>query len=248
LNTHLKAALLAFVLLCIVASVWVIIVIALFPVAANDPFPNETVLSAPHNSTVSTWLVKPWMRWDTEWFTSIGREGYSQENSSAYLPLYPALVGLLGRVLAGEYLLAAILISNLFLVAALALLHKLVQDHYDERTANFALFYLVVFPTSYYLVAAYTESLFLALILAAFVLADRDRWLLAATCGALAILTRWQGAALVPALGMLALARGRRAVFSLGIMPLAFVGIVAFFWHLGDADILPWRVLQTSPG
>jgi Gpi18-like mannosyltransferase len=250
MNPHLKIALRVYVPLRVIASIWAILVISLLPIGGmNNRFiPSDLVVAAPHNSTLSTWLIKPWFRWDTQWFTAIAKDGYGYERpgSTAFLPLYPLLIGLLGRALAGEYLLAALIVSNIAAVVALALLHKLVTEHRNKRTANYTLAYLALFPTSFFLIAAYTESLFLALVLAAFLLVERKHWWLAALCGALAILTRWQGMALIPALALYALRGNRRALLAMGLMPLAFLGIVAFFWLFGGADALPWRQ-QTNP-
>lgn len=201
MNPHLIAALRVYIPLRIAASLWAAIIIGLFPLATtNDQVPADLAAAVPHENLVSAWIIEPWFRWDTQWYTAIAREGYVREGATAFLPLYPTLIGTLGRALAGEYLLAALIISNMAAVAALALLHLLVTERYGKRIANRTLVYLALFPTSFFLVAAYTESLFLALVLAAFGLAGRERWLLAGMCGFLAILTRWQGAALIPAL------------------------------------------------
>src|SRR5581483_4850652 len=110
------------------------------------------------------------------WFLRIADHGYSSAShaDAAFYPLYPAAIAGLGRALFGHYLLAGLLIS------------------------------LAVFPMSLFLVAVYSGSLFLLLSLAAFLLAERGRWLGAWSAAALALLTRFAGAALVPALVLLA--------------------------------------------
>ena len=60
---------------------------------------------------------------------------------------------------------------------------------------------LFIFPTSYFLHIDYSESLFLALVLASFIAARRERWLWAGIFGAFAALARPNGILLLPALG-----------------------------------------------
>src|SRR5262249_2545280 len=59
--------------------------------------------------------------------------------------------------------------------------------------ARRTLLYLVAFPTSLFLAAAYTESLFLLLSIGAFLALRRHRWLLAGLLVAVATLTRQVG-------------------------------------------------------
>ena len=67
-----------------------------------------------------------------------------------------------------------------------------------------------VFPTSLFLGAVYGESLFLALAVGTFVLAERGRLGWASVDAGLALLTRAQGIALLPALAVFAWRSGRR--------------------------------------
>ena len=64
--------------------------------------------------------------------------------------------------------------------------------------------YLSIFPTTLFLFAVYSESLYLLLTVAAFLLAVRGRWGWAGVVVGLAALTRVSGVILLPALAMLA--------------------------------------------
>ena len=59
---------------------------------------------------------------------------------------------------------------------------------------------ICVFPTSYFFLMPYTESLFFLLAVTAFWGARRGEWAVAATAAALAALTRSVGIVLAPAL------------------------------------------------
>src|SRR5207344_1718466 len=73
-----------------------------------------------------------------------------------------------------------------------------------ERGALRTIVYLAIFPTTVFLAAVYSESLFLALAVGAFLLAEQGRFGWAGVAGGLAMLCRLAGVALVPALVLLA--------------------------------------------
>jgi mannosyltransferase PIG-V len=147
-----------------------------------------------------------WARWDSVWFLRIAEHGYSSPShaDTAFYPLYPLTVAGLGRVFAGHYVVAGLLISLAASLGAFYLLHLLAEERLGADGARRAVLYLAVFPMSLFLVALYTESLFLVLAIAAFLLAERGQWLSAWTVTGLAMLTRIAGVALVPALLLLA--------------------------------------------
>jgi hypothetical protein len=146
---------------------------------------------------VSHTLVNVWFRWDTVWYLKIAAFGYSsQDGTLAFMPLYPWLVRGLGA-LTGNYLLAALIISNLACLLALFLFYEVaLGEGRDKETAFLATFFLILFPSSFFLFTAYTDSLFLALALAAWLFARRGNWLAAGMLATLATLCRLQGALL----------------------------------------------------
>jgi hypothetical protein len=98
--------------------------------------------------------------------------------------------------------------------------------------------YLAVFPTALFLQAVYAESLFLCLVVAAFFVAERQRWLAVGAILGLALLTRPTGAALIPPLLLMAWQSGRRfrSFASLLIAPLIFLVFpIVLRAQLGDA-------------
>ena len=82
--------------------------------------------------------------------------------------------------------------------------HRVAETRVGAEGARRAVLYLAVFPMSLFLIAIYSESLFLLLAVAAFMLAERGRWLPAWGVTGLAILTRIAGVALLPALALMA--------------------------------------------
>jgi hypothetical protein len=184
-------------------------------------------------------LVDVWVRWDSVWFLRIAENGYSaaEEAATAFYPLYPLLLGLLGRVLLGHYVLAGVLISLAATLGAFVLLDRLAEEKLGADGARRAVLYLAVFPFAVFLGAVYSEALFLFLALAAFVLAERRRFLGAAVAAGLAWLTRPLGVALLPALVLIAWRSTDRrgALVRLAAAPALFaIYPLYLWWKLGD--------------
>lgn len=185
---------------------------ALGYVVASGPDP-EPLASGPvytatdsllHSDRFSHLFVNVWERWDTGWYLKIAAFGYDPTDGTAsFSPLYPWMTGALGR-LTGDYLLSALLISNLAALAVFILLYEVARAEglTREQSANTVLF-LGFFPSVFFLLAAYTDSLFLAFALGVWLSARRGKWLLAGLLGGLATLTRLQGALLTPVLILL---------------------------------------------
>jgi 4-amino-4-deoxy-L-arabinose transferase-like glycosyltransferase len=188
-----------------------------------------------------------WARWDSVWFLRIAEHGYDAATgaASAFYPLYPATVAVLGRVLFGHYVLAGILISLAAGLGAFLLLYRLAEERLGAEGARRTVLYLAIFPFALFLQAVYSESLFLLLTLAAFALAERRRFLAAGAVTGLALLTRPTGLALLPGLALLAWReRDRvRALASLAIAPLLFAAYPLYLWQAeGDA----WAFLHAQ--
>lgn len=163
------------------------------------------------NQWAGGWL-EIWNRWDAPHYLDIARQGYVSTGEESrwivFYPLYPWLVRVAAFVLR-DYLLSAFLVSALASVAAALLLQRLAALDEDERAARAAVFFMLAFPTAYFLHVGYTESLFMALALGSFLAARRRAWHVAGILGALAALTRVNGLLLVPALAAEAYAQYR---------------------------------------
>lgn len=148
-------------------------------------------------------ILELWNRWDTSNYINIAENGYTNVGHSSlfivFFPLYPLLIRLFA-VFIGDYLFSAMVVSNLASVLAVLFFYKLVSKDYTSNNATRAVFYFLVFPTAYFLSAAYTESLFLFLSIASFYYARDGRWFLAGVFGGLASTTRITGLVLFPAL------------------------------------------------
>ena len=144
-----------------------------------------------------------WYHWDALHFVSISGRGYADSANTAFFPLWPLLQHIAGLVLGGEYpdsyYIAGLLLSNLCFYVVLALLYQLIATDFDAYIARRALFYLSFAPYALFFFAGYTESLFLLLCIATFLVLRRGRardWWFAGILGFLASLTRSSGVAL----------------------------------------------------
>jgi len=209
-------------------ATWLLAVAALLALVPNRD-PGRVERADPNVIGELGYATDVWARWDSFWFLRIAEHGYDDTASTAFYPLYPALVGVLGRIFGGHYVVAGIAISLAACLASFVLLYRLVLQRFPAEVAARAVLFLAVFPTAFFLQAVYSEALFLALALGAFLCAERDRFGAAAALTGLAILTRPTGLALVPALLFLAwkAPTGRRSLVYIAAAVSAALGVYA---------------------
>ena len=185
----------------------------------------------------SGWVVDVWARWDSKWLVGIAEHGYTTAREYAFFPLYPGVVGGLGRVLFGHYVIAGVLVSLAATFGSFLLLQRIADERLGLDGSRRAVLYLALFPMALFLQAVYTESLFLLLTLAAFLLAERSRFAGAGVAAGLALLTRAAGLAVLPALALIAWRSPNRlrAFRGLASAPLLFGVYPLYLWlKLGD--------------
>ncbi|MGZ3583785.1 MAG: mannosyltransferase family protein [Ktedonobacterales bacterium] len=128
--------------------------------------------------------------WDGDIYRNIASGGYRELWQAAFFPLYPLLEHVVALVTGGDTALAGVIIANVASLGAFGLLRVLVERELGRSIARRTLLYMAVFPVSFFLVAAYAESLFLLLSVGAFLALRRERWMAAGLLIALATLTR----------------------------------------------------------
>jgi hypothetical protein len=220
------------------AAIWGAVVFA-YLVFEPNRHPRADRWDIPALTHESGYLVDVWARWDSVWFLRLAHDGYggTEQAAAAFYPLYPLLTGVLGRVLLGHYVLAGVLISLAAALGAFVLLYELAEPRLGQAGARRAVLYLAVFPFALFLQAVYSESLFLLLVLASFLFAERSRFLEAGLVAGLAWLTRPVGIALLPALALIAWRAPNRvgALLRLAAAPVVFALYPLWlWWRLGD--------------
>jgi hypothetical protein len=259
------------VLLRLLASHWamaalIFAVTRLFVLAGAFSGATRLVRENPEYS--GGWLSEASLMWDAAHYATIARDSYSFDPASpagsnvAFAPLFPFLVSLLSGLLRwigfgwdwgsaeyGAISAAGLLISNVSFFVALGLLIKWLAPRLGNSGAAMVALGLASLPTAFFFSAMYTESLFLALVLGAFLLARSEwrwKWLCVGLIGMLATLTRFAGIVLFPVLLIDYLAqtgwrrrRVRPDVLWLGLVPAGVLLYLGFlWWRFGD----PWAM------
>jgi len=179
-----------------------------------------------------------WNAWDAPHYLEVARVGYDPAGDPARAVLFPLLPALLhaGSLLVPGFI-AGLAISVAATVFASVGIYRLARlDGGGRRVARGAVFAMNMFPTSFAFVPPYTEPVFLALVVWAFLRARRADWVGAGILGLLAGLARLPGVFLLPALLLELRGRSRSprmlALFLIGFAPIVYLGIN--WWAYGD--------------
>ena len=162
-------------------------------------------------------LLEQWVRFDGIYFRALAEHGYAEASRivrvqqgfaflTAFFPLFPLLISLAAPLFGYDYTFAAVLVPQALTYLALVALFRLVALDFSRRVAWLTLLSLVAFPTSFFLLAPYSETLFLLLVVVTFYFYRQRRFLPAGLAGVLASATRIMGPLVCGAL-LLALAR-----------------------------------------
>ncbi|HEX7094518.1 MAG TPA: hypothetical protein VF183_01455 [Acidimicrobiales bacterium] len=157
-------------------------------------------------------FLEGWARFDAGWYRSIADNGYfydpGAQSSVAFFPAYPHVMGFFGDVFGGEPFVWGVLVTFLSGFVVVVLFHQWCRERVGAAATPAAVAALALWPYAWYLFGAvYADALFLAAVLAAFVLLERDHVLFAALAGAVATATRPVGAAVVLGLALRLLER-----------------------------------------
>lgn len=197
LPAHWRYALAAFLAARLMASA--VAAMAMSTIPANVVVPAGTWVKQAW-SPLGELLFGVWERSDALWYLFLAQEGYQATGgSTAFMPLYPFLIRILSYT-GLPPLICALLISNVALVCALASLYRLAERDFGTPVARRAVWYQALFPASFFLLAPYTESLYLALAVGALESARDQRWGRAALLAALLAGTRTVGILMLLAL------------------------------------------------
>ena len=166
------------------------------------------LLSDKYITTPRQWF-EIWDQWDFGYYQKIAEFGYgSTDGSIAFYPLFPWLLRFVA-FFTKSYLAAGLIVSGIASVIAAILLRRLVQLDYPTSVAMRSVWFLLIFPSAYFLHVGYNEALFLALALGCILAARVERWWLAGILGAFCWMTSGVGAVLVLTLAVEAIPQYR---------------------------------------
>ncbi len=142
-------------------------------------------------------LLAVWQHFDANWYLSIAQNGYGRfPDDTHFAPLYPLLIRLLYPFLR-NWLVAGLIISQLSVFWLIKELYEVYNNLGGRAIAQKSVFYMLVFPSAFFLFSAYAEPLFILTSVLALERIRSKRWMLAGFWIACAILSRVQGVALV---------------------------------------------------
>ncbi|MBV9293398.1 MAG: hypothetical protein JO222_13195 [Frankiales bacterium] len=199
-------------------------------------------------------FTSSWDRWDTGLFVKIARFGYQgyprhypDRGVVAFFPGEPLALRVVHAVVR-NWVASGLLISAVAgLIACVALVRLAAVDH-TTAVGERAVLYLVLSPYAVFLAAAYSEALFLAFALPAWLMARRGRWWPAVLLAAGASVVRVTGLFLAAALVVqwLVSPSGRRRVTDALALVVPFVppALYAVYLHHITGDWLAWPHAQ----
>jgi hypothetical protein len=182
------------------------------------------------------WL-QLWQNWDALMLQSVAQHGYFAifPNQVAFLPGYP-LALLVVHLIVHQWVISELLLSFIAGAFAMVALGRIAGD-------SRAVLYILVSPAAIFLAVGYTEALFLAFALWAWLAASDSHWWLAAMLAGLASVVRINGVFLCLALLVyIALnAKGRRLRAFLTFVP-AFMPVLGYeiYLRVTTGDWLAW--------
>lgn len=197
-------------------------------------------------------------RYDSYNFMDIARYGYDgrpeDQDSPRLVAFFPGLPLLLRVVQLGipDLRLALVLISFVATAVVAVGLSRL-SESYREGTGHWTVLAFFCSPFAVFLLAGYTEALFLALAIPAWLLARNGRWEAAAVCAAFASSIRISGLflALGLAVQFLVSRDGLRAPKGWRKIPwlaLPGVPVLAYMIYLWDrtGDLMAWKAVEAQ--
>ena len=160
-----------------------------------------------------------WDRWDAPHYTDLIVYGYRADDPGnlsnpygyrqvypgdldlyiVFYPLFPWLGSAVNAII-GQPVWSAFIVAGVASLFVGPLLYRLVRLDESADVALRSAWFLLIFPTAYFLHIGYTEALFMALVIGSFLAGRTDRWWLAGALGGLAALTRINGLVLLLAL------------------------------------------------
>ncbi|MGI5840940.1 MAG: hypothetical protein ACOX6N_01900 [Patescibacteria group bacterium] len=175
----------------------------------------------------------------------ISQRSYAQYEQS-FFPLYPLIIRFLSRALNSNPLVTAIIFSNLALILSVYLTYRLLKL-IKIQNAFLSIIFLLLFPTSFYFSAVYTESLFLLLFISSLLFFYSKKPLLAASFALLSSLTRVNGVFLAIPFLLDYLFSQKKSLKQLVLILSPFIGLSLYCLYLYHSTGDPINFVNSIP-
>ncbi len=216
---------------------------------------NDTFLGAGLGEFGKESLIAARANFDGFYYAKIAKEGY-QYLQEAFFPFYPRTIKFFQPVF-GSFILSGLFVSHFCFILAIYFLLKLFSLENGKSVVRKTILLLILFPTAFYFLSVYTESLFLLLAVLSFWFAKKEKWFLAGIFAAIAANTRLIGIFIWPALIVECwekygfektknfLGKAVKNCFSLIILPP--LGLIHYMWHLQQVAGDPFMFIKVQP-
>jgi len=221
-----------------------LLLINVFALLVSNRFNLKTDTAYAWIDSTKTPQVQSWnpiplhSKWDSVYYTDIAQNGYhlisgDTLSNVVFFPLYPLLIRTVSPIAGSGYIFAGWVVSMLALIGAVVVFYKLLKEFHPKIDSLLPIFYLLIFPTAFFLTSVYTESLFLFLSLLTFYYALKKDFKLAGIFGLLTSLTRITGILLfIPVFWEFYKKHGVRKIFSFSFLTTLLIPLGTFLFFL----------------
>ena len=135
----------------------------------------------PHESIIGRMMIDAWVHWDASHLLAIAKFGYQnlELGNLNYFPLFPLATRVTGRIVFGDIAFAGLLVTTASAVLAVTLLYRLIIVIWnDYELARWSVLVWLIFPSSFFLFAPYSDALYICLILGCFLMLRKKNWVM----------------------------------------------------------------------
>lgn len=200
----IKKIILLFLLWRIILFLPILIANQFIPYREGYGYTSINYFLGKSQSFISNFLLSPWANFDGAYYLLIAEKGYTV--NAGFFPLFPLsihfLASLFGNTLPFSEIqyFTALFLASIFFLISLIVFYKLVRLDYKNNIAIWSIVFILLFPTSFFFGAVYSESLFFLFLVLSFYFARKRSWLLASIFAMLLTATRFVGIAILLAL------------------------------------------------
>jgi Gpi18-like mannosyltransferase len=214
--------------------------------------------TSPDPETATNGILEVLTSWDGKWYFEIVRHGYPRdvpakityfqpEARAAFFPVYPYAVKALDKVLPGGDVGAALVMNTVLGLGFVYLVGVIARRLFGDEAAKRSMMLTALFPGSFVLSFAYSESIMLFLGAVALWWLHQRKWLLAGLAATLVTASRPNGIAIAVACAVAAIfaIRERREWKSLiapALSPIGWIVFHALLSRHADENFVWFRV------
>jgi hypothetical protein len=188
-------------------------------------------------------FLEPWVRWDAVHHLNLAMRGYFDISVSetVFYPMYAGLTRLAAILIGDRYILAGLIVSTMAAFFTFYFLKRIGDRVFGLSSGTWSAIVLAIYPLAFFLIAPYSESLFLAFTLGALFAAYGRRWWLAGTLAICASLTRGPGMATFAAFVVLAFYQWQDAKRQLPLKTIVEILFAIAAPFIGGFGFIAWR-------